>query len=252
MKKTLALITTLFLILSAGQAYAQSPSPSAAAQDKSAITDKLNQEINNLKEKIASRVSELNLVEKRGIIGTVTEVSGNQVTLSDLAGKTRFMDVDEITKFSSPNNKNFGISDLTKGTRITALGLYNKQSKRLLARFINTTVDPVYVSGTISSVDTKNFQLMVISNDGKETKIDNQNTTKIFSYEKGGSFTKLGFSKLTVGERTFVIGYPDKRDKTMIVADRIIAIPSLPKNSNVVLPEQPAISTLPTTPSTRR
>jgi hypothetical protein len=249
MKKIVSVITLFLLIVSAGQTYAQSPVPSKAAADKSAISEKLNQEINNLKEKIASRVSELNLVEKRGIIGTVSEVSGNQVTITDLTGKTRFIDVDEITKFSSPSTKTFGISDLTKGTRITALGLYNKQSKRLLARFINATVDPAFISGTVSSVDAKNFNITVTSADKKEIKVDNQNTTKILTYEKEVGFAKLGFSKLAVGDRTFVMGYPDKTDPKMIVADRIIVIPSLPKNGNVALP---AADANPTTAPVKR
>lgn len=240
MKKTILFITALIFTAFAGQTYAQTGTPAPTVADKSAISERLNQEINNLKEKIASRVSELNLVEKRGLIGTVSEVSGNQVTITDLNGKTRFIDVDEITKFSSPNNKNFGVSDLTNGTKISALGLYNKQSKRLLARFINATVDPVYISGTIASVDTKNFQLTIIAADQKESTIDNQSSTKISSYAKDGGFTKLGFSKITAGERVFVMGYPDKTNKKLIVADRIVVAPSLPKSGTVILPDQPA------------
>lgn len=253
MKKLSILVISILLTFSlTATAAAQSPAPSPSG-DNATLSDKLNKEINNLKEKIASRVSELNLVEKRGVIGTVTEASGNQVTITDLAGKTRFIDVDEITKFSSPNNKNFGLSDLSKGTKITALGLYNKQSKRLLARFINTNVDPVYLSGTIASVDTKNFQLTMIGNNQKETKVDNQTTTKIFTYAKDSGFTKLGFSKITAGERVFVMGYPDKTDPAMIVADRIITIPELPKNDNVVVPEQPkATGAQPTAAPARR
>lgn len=254
MKKTLALFTAFVLVLTVlpGQAFAAAATPTPTPTDeKSAISDKLNQEINNLKEKIASRVSELNLVEKRGLIGTIAEVSGNQVTITDLSGKSRFIDVDEITKFSSPGNKSFGISDLTKGTRITTLGLYNKQSKRLLARFINTTADPVFVSGSIGSVDTKNFTLTVLSDKQKETKIDNQNTTKIFNYSKDGGMAKLGFSKLTTGDRVFVMGYPDKSNPSMIVADRIVVAPSLPKSGDVVIPEQPETNSA-VSPATRR
>ena len=77
MKKTLTIILafaiTFFIANTPAFAVSPTPAPSAAPSDKSALSEKLNQEINNLKEKIASRVSELNLVEKRGIIGTVTE-----------------------------------------------------------------------------------------------------------------------------------------------------------------------------------
>jgi hypothetical protein len=240
MKKIISIMTVFVLSVSlATPAFALSPTPvpSPASSDKSAISDKLNQEINNLKEKIASRVSELNLVEKRGMIGTITEASGNQISITDLTGKTRFIDVDEITKFSSPSSKTFGLSDLTKGKKISALGLYNKQSKRLLARFINTSVDPVYVSGTISEMDTKNFRLTMLGSNQKQNNIDIQTTTKIFTYSKDDGLVKTGFTKLTPGQRAFVMGYPDKTDASLTVASRLIVVPSLPKNANVVVPE---------------
>lgn len=242
MKKLFVTFTSLIITFAmAAQVNAQTPKVSVTPEKASNISEKLNEEINNLKEKIASRVSELNLVEKRGLIGTVSELSGNQVTITDMAGNPRFVDVDEITKFSSPGTKTFGLSDLTKGTRITALGLYNKQSKRLLARFINTSVDPVFVSGTIASVDTKNFQMQVVTKDQKQTKIDNQTTTKIFTYSKEDGFTKLGFSKLPSGGRVLVVGYPDKTDPAMLVADRIITIPALGSAGDVIAP-QPSTS----------
>lgn len=240
MKKIFALFTVLFLTVFSGTAHAVTPTPSAAPSnsEKSALSEKLNAEINNLKEKIASRVSELNLVEKRGLLGTVTEVSGNQITITDLGGKTRFIDVDEITKFSSPGSKTFGISDITKGKKITALGLYNKQSKRLLARFINTSVDPVYVTGTVGTLDNKNFRIILLGDNSKQNNVDVETTTKIFTYTKEDGLTKIGFTKLNQGERGFVMGYPDKSDPTLVVAERIIVVPSLPKNANVVIPEQ--------------
>jgi hypothetical protein len=245
--KRSVIITTLFVTVLTlpVHAFAATPSaaPSPSTSDKSAISQKLNDEINNLKEKIASRVSELNLVEKRGIIGAVSEVSGNQITMTDTAGKTRFVDVDEITKFSSPASKTFGLSDLTKGKRVSILGLYNKQSKRLLARFINSSVDPAYVSGTISALDTKNYHVTLTNDSQKQSNIDVETTTKMFSYTKDGGLTKISFTKLDTGVRAFAMGYPDKNDTSLIVADRIIVVPSLPKNANVVIPEtQPTTS----------
>jgi hypothetical protein len=238
-KLLLTILLSLTMLTWPAQAFAVSPTsePSPASSDKSAISQKLNDEINNLKEKIASRVSELNLVEKRGIIGTVAEVSGNQVTLTDNDGKTRFIDVDEITKFSSPASKTFGLSDLTKGKKITVLGLYNKQSKRLLARFINTSVDPTYVSGTITALDTKNYHITFASDNQKQHNVDVETSTKMFSYSKDGGLTKVGFAKLNTGVRAFATGYPDKNDATLLVADRVIVLPDLPKNANVVIPE---------------
>jgi len=237
MSKQILTIISLLIFLSATPAYAASPTPTdkttPTPSTKPAISEKLNNQINELKEKIASRVSELNLVEKRGMIGVVTEVSGNKITLTDVAGKTRIVDVDEITKFSSASNKSFGLSDITKGTKLSVLGLYNKQSKRILARFINTTIDPTFLSGSISELDAKNFFITMTTTEQKQVKIDVQTSTKLLTASKDGDLNKFGFSKLEVGDRITVVGYPDKKDAKIIVGDRVITYLSLLQNPKI-------------------
>ncbi len=213
--------------------------PSATSSStQNIVGEKLNKQINQLKDRIASRVAELNLVEKRGIIGNVTDSSGNQVTFTDMTGKTRFLDVDEITKFSSPSAKSsFGLSDLVKGTKISVLGLYNKQSQRILARFIDSLITPTYLSGRIAELDSKNFTITVISDNKKQTKVDIQTITNISSYTKDDGVTKFGFSKLNIGDRVMVTGFPDKIDPALLVASRILDLAELPTNPKIIIPE---------------
>jgi hypothetical protein len=90
MKKLIYITAIILFGIAVNPAYAASATP-APTKSNDPVKEKLNSQINELKEKIASRVSELNLVEKRGLIGTVTEVKGNQLTLSDTAGNTRFV-----------------------------------------------------------------------------------------------------------------------------------------------------------------
>jgi len=218
------------------------PAASASA-DKAGLEEKLNDQVNKLKDKIASRVSELNLVEKRGIIGTVTEIAANKITVTDPDGSTRFIDVDEITKFTSGSTQGtLDISDIKKGNEIAAIGLYNKQSKRLLARFISLTVDPIYIQGTIASVDKKNFQMTLATVDQKQVLVDIVTTTKILSFDKDSGLTKAGFSSLQAGDRATVIGYHDKKTPTLLVASRIMNLAGLPRNPKIVVPQQEASS----------
>lgn len=245
MKKliTLFIIFSLIFLSTSSNVFAISPSPKptiTTTPSKAAISEKLNEQINQLKEKIASRVSELNLVEKRGMIGTVTEVSGSKITLKDIQGNTRFADVDEITKFQSASNKSFGLSDITNGTRISVLGLYNKQSKRILARFINMSVDPVFINGSISAIDSKNFFVTVMTTDQKKVKLDVQTSSKIYTYNKEDGLIKYGFSKLAVGDRIAAIGFPDKKDTTVIVPNRVIDLNNLSKNQQTVMEDTKA------------
>lgn len=243
MKKLLYSLTILFTLSSinlADIANAQSitPTPSGVQTLSPTVSEKLNEklnsQINKLKDKIASRVSELNLVEKRGTTGVVSEVSTNKITLLDIQGNTKLIDIDEITKFSSSSTKGtFGLSDLTKGTKINVLGLYNKQSKRILARFIRTAVNPEFLSGTISEIDLKNFTITVATESKKTQKVDIGTTTKISSYSSDGTIAKITFAKLNSGERVMVLGFPDQTDKTLLVASRLAVLPELPKDPRI-------------------
>ncbi len=195
--------------------------------------EKLMDEINNLREKVASKVAELNLVEKRGAYLTVSEVSGNKITGNDLNDSTRLIDVDELTKFASGSSKTFGISDITKDTRIGIIGLYNKQSKRILARFITTETLPVFISGIVTEIDKTNFTITVKSEDKKSTTVDIENITKTSTYSKEDGLTKLGFSKLNVSDRAYVVGFQNLEDNNRVSATRILIFPESPKNPNI-------------------
>ena len=208
MQKTLILI--LFLTLTAliltNCALAATATPTA----DQALLEKLGNEI-------ASKTAQLNLVEKRGVIGAVTDSSSAQITLTDPNGNTRFVDVDELTKFSSSSNSSFGISDVTKGMTLGVLGLYNKQSRRILARDIDVmTSFPTIVFGEISDIDKTNYGITVAKENNSKT----------------------GFSKMQTAQTVSVTGFPDKQDKSKIVAAQIIVLPDiqLGYNLNLVSP----------------
>lgn len=186
-------------------------------------------QINDLTEKIASRVAQLKLVEKRGLIGKVTDVSNTQITISDIQNNTRFIDVDELTKFSSPNTKSsFGISDIEKDSTIGILGLYNKDSRRIMARFVTVVNLPRHISGIISSIDEDNFTLLVKTKKG-DINIDVGTTTITSSFTNSLKLSKSGFSKLKEGEYIIAVGFEDKKDKNLIVASKIIVFPNIQK-----------------------
>lgn len=212
--------------------FAVSPTPKETPKE----TEKANSDlINELKDRIASRVAQLKLVERRGIIGTVTDIADTQITISDLQNETRFIDVDELTKFSSPSAKgSFGISDITKGSKIGILGLYNKQTKRMLARFVDVLNLPKSVHGSIIEKDTENYALIVLSENGKKTTVDIEKITKTTSFTKEDQLVKSGFSKIKGSERVIIIGFRDIKDKNRIVASRIILFPDIPRDPKIV------------------
>lgn len=228
MKKYLLLVlTVLFFTVSASDALAARTASASATPAEAASTSLLSQ-INNLKDKIASKVASLKLVEKRGIIGTVTEASGTQITINDIQNQTRFIDVDEITKFTSPDKKaNFGISDISKDMTISVLGLYNKDSRRILARFVDVVDLPIYISGTVTNIDKTNYTVTVETADKQQEVVDIEAYSKINSYsvDDPTTPTRSGFSKMAVNEKVLVIGTPNQKEKNRASADRILVFP---------------------------
>lgn len=207
--------------------YAAEPTPTPTPEN-------LQQQINLLQQQVASKVAQLNLVEKKGILGTVSESSDTQITLTDLNGNTRFIDVDELTKFSSPTTNNIGISDIKKGMLIGVLGLYNKDSKRILARDISVqTPLPTIIYGVAGIIDKNNYEITVLAKNGRKTIIEIQDITKTFSYSD--SLIRSGFSKISQNETLIATGFPDKTDPGKILASNIILLPGISLASSIDL-----------------
>ncbi len=221
MKKTLIVILGTILFLGVfGQAFAQTNTPTP--------TDvSLQQQIDELKSKIASKVAQLNLVEKKGVMGTVSEVSDTQITLTDISGNIINIDVDELTKFYSSSNNTFGMSDIKVGENLGILGLYNKQSQRILAREINQMSAPEkIIYGVITKVDHINYELTIISPDNKQTIAEIQDITKTYFYS-GTALEKSGFSKTSQFTTAIITGRPDAQNPDKILASRVVLLPNI-------------------------
>lgn len=242
MKKLfITLLTATFFASTFGiSSAAITPTPKTSPTPASQSITQIEQQINNLKDRIASRVAQLKLVEKRGIIGTVTDVSETQITVKDIQGNLHFIDVDELTKFSSPSVKsNFGISDIAKNNILGILGLYNKESRRILARFVDVTVVPQNINGAIAAMDKVNYTVTIVQNDGTQIVVEIEDVTKITSFDKTAGLLRSGFSKMIVGQRVHVIGYPDKQNTKQLIASRLIILPTTPVNPAIadILPK---------------
>lgn len=227
MKKVIfiSLFGIWYLVFGILNVYAANSTPSASGNS-------VEQQIDELKDRIASRVAQLNLVEKRGIMGTATDVSDTELSLTDIQDNTRFVDVDELTKFSNPSvNGSFGISDIKKGMTLGILGLYNKQSRRILAREIDVVDIPEKVHGFVATVDSDNYVINVATDDNKQIQISVDTSTKTLSWDWASQkLIRSGFSKITAGEKIFTKGDKDSKTENMIDASLIIVFPDINKN----------------------
>lgn len=240
----LVIIIAIF-VYSPTATHAVTPTTTPVEASPSAELDR----IQKIKELVASRVAELKLVEKRGILGTVTEATTTQIAIRDMRGTRRIIDIDDITKFDDSENKSFGISDVKKGIKLSIIGLYNKDTKRLLGRFVYTvTPSPTYFEGVIIDKDTKNFQLTAVDDSNNKRIIDIVASTKMYSFDNINGQVKSGFSKIEVGKRIFASGFMDKKVENQLDATRVIMFTSLAL-SNGMKKYQASIPTSEITPT---
>jgi len=206
--------------------------------------------IKKIKDLVASKVAELKLVEKRGILGIVKEANSTQITITDIKDAIRIIDIDELTKFQKDSGTtSFGISDIKNGASISFIGLYNKETKRLLARFVAKSVSiPLSFEGIVTSKDTKKFIFTLIDDSGNKKIADVSSSTKTSFYTKADGTTKSGFSKVEIGQRMVVIGFADLKDKDTINSERIIYfnVDDVPPSAN--MKKQQEIANLDTNP----
>lgn len=235
MKKILFLLI-IFLLLGTPNAYGQTKTPTKNSIPTKEEIEKITSKVDALKDKVASRVAQLNLVGRRGIIGVVEDTTDTQITITDLNNKTRIIDLDELTKFSSEEDDSFGISDIKKGSKISAIGLYNKESHRLLARFVNEISIPLFLNGVVTKVDEEEFTINLTTEDGANYTVDVERITKTFIYDEG-ELESSGFSKIKKTENAIVIGFTDPKKKNRLTGSRIITFPNLPSNPNIPLIE---------------
>lgn len=224
MKKLFYLLFVICCLLLPPPAHAATPTPE----------DKTDQIRDQLITNIASRVAQLKLVEKRGIVGKANNVTNTQITITDSQNNTRFIDVDELTKFSNPAVKGvFGISDISNGSTLGILGLYNKESRRILARFVNIITVPTIAHGGVSAINKKNYSLNITTEEKKQITVDVENLTKTYSYTQKTGLIRSGFSKIKENSNIIVVGILSKNDEDTLTATRIIFFPEIPPSPKI-------------------
>lgn len=217
--KKLLIACCLLLVVTIGEISAQSPTPSTSsgqaasptAKPKTSPSPTPDTKISELKERIATRVAELKLVEKRGLLGTIATISGTKITIVDIQNRQRIIDTDELTDFSQTKGDERKLSNLSIGDSISAFGLYNKNSRILLARFVKNVQIYERLFGEIVDIDEKSFFITVREQyRGEQVSVSYEKTTLTSLLSQDAKLAKSGFSKIAVSHKIFVVGIREK------------------------------------------
>lgn len=206
-------------------------------------SDEEIERVQRIKDIVASKVAELNLVEKKGIIATVTEVGSTEIKAIDNKDQNITIDVDELTNFDF-DEEDFGISDLEIGQVYSFVGLYNRDSEKLLARFISQPASiPDYVDGAISEINEDDFQITLVNAQGDSFVVDIETSTDTLIIDENGGLEESGFSDLLKGQRVIAVGFLDEENS--MSASRLIHFAVIPPPVEVIanLEEEPTTAT---------
>lgn len=219
-------VLILFFLLVTNKAYAATATPSATPT----TTDIKQKQIDDIKERVATKVAQLRQSEKRAIFGTVKSTSVSSFTVETSAKDVKIELTDDILVAQIVKGKRTKLTteDLAKGDVVTVFGDYDRTLDILKAKAIYIqTPPPLLANGTVTDVDKKEFTVTVSTVLGQSYIVDVEKITKIVAWTKENSIQKAGFSNITVGDSVHVVGTTDPKKENRISALRILTVGNL-------------------------
>lgn len=219
--------------------------PSATATPESSR----DQQISDLKNRIATKVAELKILSKTVLTGDIKTLSDQKIIIT-VGDNDVNLEISEDTVFSqfdqNGNKKTLKIEDLKTGDKLVAWGTYNTETQVMTADGIVSRDLALTFTGTVKSVDKKNYQFYLTSSGQVVPYLFDVNPpTKISTLSQDNSLSKIGFSKLLAGQTVFVYGFIGTKTKdgqTLLSAQRIIVlsqpkVPNIPTSTPTITPK---------------
>ncbi|MBI3954949.1 hypothetical protein HY338_00770 [Candidatus Gottesmanbacteria bacterium] len=237
------IIITLFLTLAgffvmnafSASATAKTASSSDTTQDldqilsdknsSSSTLDKLKQ-IRDLKEKIATKVTQIRQNSQGALYGQVKEVSTASITLVNLKEEHQIILNSDVNFYSlvDTERKESSLSKITKGMFVSVFGIFDEGKKNLDPKFIYIQKFPVRIIGKIVDIDKASFAITVKENQ-ITTIVDIEKYTKTFKFNPStDKWSQIGFSKLSVGDFIHIIAISDEKSEERVHAQKIYSL----------------------------
>lgn len=234
-KTTLCLIAVYLLI--ATPIMAQSPTSPTKSESTpeilpTAVPSKQTEKIQELKDRIATKVAELKLLKKKVMVGEISNLNSPSFTLTTAEGERKVETNEDtnITQAIDNKTKTMKFSELKKGKKVYVWGNYLKEADVLTAKAIFIKEIPSGLLGTISDVDIKAGTVTLQNPTTNQSYLlDVEVFTKINSLDKDNKITKFGFSKIKTGSRSYIYAtQSSQKDAAPYTAYRILILPNPP------------------------
>lgn len=184
--------------------------------------------IDDLKERLATKVAELRQSAPKAIFGTVSDVGVSNITVDTQQKGIKIELTDDISVAQILKGKrtNLTTDDIDENDVVSVFGDYDSTIDILKAShiFIENKNRPQRIHGFIKDIDEENFQVELEGVDGQTYTVDIEKTTDTMEAKPDGTIEDSGFSQLKTGMFVSVLGTVDEDDDALYSADRILSI----------------------------
>lgn len=196
-----------------------------------ASTSATTQKIEDLKDRLATKVAQLKTTQRRAIYGTVKTVSITSFTVETPTGDLKIELTDDIKVIQYLKGKRtvLALEDIAKGDTVVVFGQFDTTLDLLTARVVFIQgVLPQYAAGAVSGRNDKEFILTITTPENQIYTIDIEKTTKTLLWDKvKKELVKSSFSKIATGSAIHVMGQAVPKKELRISADRILDLGNL-------------------------
>lgn len=226
-------VAVVFLVLasvSSVGAVTTTPTPTDSDSPTAAPTAAVSKDIQDLKDKLATKVAELRKTNQKAVSGVVEAVEAKTITIKDKNDKSVTVKLDDVLthtfEINGTTKKEIKTSGLEKGDYIIISGPASDST--VTANTIYKDEQYLVGSGKITKVNSGDFSLGVATEDKENLTLDIENTTKrLLLDSKTLDKEVIGFTKIKEGDTVhFVLKKTgQEKVKDRYSALRIVIIP---------------------------
>ncbi|MFA6080856.1 MAG: hypothetical protein WC741_00425 [Patescibacteria group bacterium] len=222
--KNCFIVTLLYFLLTGSIAIAQTPSVTASSSPTVAV----DKDIQQLKDKIANKVSEIRKQNNKAISGFVLNIDENTMKLSTdgEVNQVKFDDaLTKVFKVLGTTKKEIKKENISKNDYAIVSGVVT--DNMITANVVLIDENFVADSGKITEINKDSYNIKVLTSDKNTYSLDIETTTKQYMVNiKTLLLETIGFSKLKEGDTVhFVVKKTGLEKGNNYSATKILIVP---------------------------
>lgn len=229
MKKFSFIIVVFFILASTVHA----ATPTKAASPSGTLTPtstSVPNQIDDLKERLATRVAQLRQSQKKALAGTVKAITISTITIETKTSDVKIELVDSLKVFQTIKDKRTALTteNIEKGDSVVVFGDYDTSLDLMKAKvIIIQNPQPDRIHGVITAIDKKEFTITVETPEKQSYVVDIEKITTIRNFTATDGIVKGGFTKVETGSAVHVTGTNVPKADHRISALRILDLGNL-------------------------